>query len=254
MGGGSRHLKRLAAPVTFRIPRKGFKFAPKTIPGPHPMEDSVPAQIMLEYILNIAKTAREAKYILRKGYFKVDGKPIKEHRFPIGLMDVIELVPTREFFRVVPSRRYFIDLVKIDAEEAKIKPCRIKRKTMVKGGLIQMTAHDGRNFLFKPDEELAKLKPGDVLVYNLEEKSVADTIRFEKGNLGLIVKGSRMGCVGVIQEVVKPHPLRPRMARLLVDGETVETLFDYVFPIGRDKPVIRLHEEVVVGGGGGKEG
>jgi len=238
---GKRHLKRIAAPVTYRIPRKIFRFAPKVRPGPHGMYESIPVATLLIYVLNIAKNTREVKYILRKGYFKVDGKVIKDHRFPIGLMDVLELTPTKEFFRVLPSTKYYIDLVKIDENEAKIKLCQIKRKMMVKGASIQMTTHDGRNFWFASDDDYSKLKPGDVLVYNLEGKKVVDVIKFEKGNLALVTKGARMGVVARIEEVIKPHPLKPRVARLRYDDMLIETLYKYVFPIGREAPIITLH-------------
>jgi len=238
----SKHLKRIAAPVTYRIPRKVYKFAPRIIPGPHGLEEAVPVAILLRDILNIARNLREVKYILRKGYLKVDGKKIKDYRFPVGLMDVIELVPTREYFRILPSKRYFIDLVKISADEANIKLCQIKRKVMVKGGILQMTGHDGRNFLFSQDDERSALKPGDVIVYDLNQKSVIKYIRFKKGNIAIVTRGAKMGYIGTIEDVIKPHPLRPRMARIIVNGDVLETLFEYVFPIGEDKPIIKLHE------------
>jgi len=244
---GMRHLKRVAAPSTYRIPRKIYKFAVRVAPGPHGMEESIPVSTLLVYVLNIARNNREVKYILRKGYLKIDGKEIKDHRFPVGLMDVIELVPTREFFRVLPSKRYYIDLIKIREKEAKIKPCQIKRKLMVKGGRIQLTTHDGRNFLFEPEDENAKAKPGDVLILNLSKRKVEDYIPFEKDIIALIVKGAKMGEVGRISEVLKVHPLRPRIVRLVRDGTILETLFRYVFPIGREKPIITLHGEVESG-------
>lgn len=238
---GKRHLKRVAAPVTYRIPRKIYKFAPKVIPGPHAFNESIPVSTLLIYVLNIARNIREVKYILRNEYFKIDGKVIRDHRFPVGLMDVIELTPTREFFRVVPSTKYFIDLVKINADEAKIKLCQIKKKMMIKNGRVQMTMHDGKNFIFEQTDPHAKLKPGDVFVVDLFQNSVNDVIRFEKGNIALVVKGARMGLVAKIEEVIKPHPLRPRLVRLKFDDTIIETLFKYVFPIGREAPIITLH-------------
>lgn len=239
---GSKHLKRIATPVTYRIPRKIHKFAPRVLPGPHGADEAVPVAILLRDILNIARNIREVKYILRKGYLKVDGKIIKDYRFPIGLMDVIELVPTHEYFRVVPSKRYLIDLVKITSDEASIKLCQIKRKVMVKGGAIQMTGHDGRNFLFNMEDEMAKLKPGDVIIYDIDKNNVAGHIRFKKGNIAIITRGAKMGYLGIIEDVIKPHPLRPRMARIAVNDNILETLFEYVFPVGEGKPIIKLHE------------
>jgi ribosomal protein S4E len=111
---------------------------------------------------------------------------------------------------------------------------------MVKGGYIQLTTHDGRNFLFKPREKLSSLKPGDTLVYNFKNGKIVSTFRFEEGVLGLIYWGSKRGIIGRIKEVRKVHPLKPRIAALAVNGDVIETIYKYVFPIGGEEPVISL--------------
>ncbi len=240
--GGSRSLKRLAAPITYRVPRKTGKWVVKASPGPHPADKSVPIAIVLRDELGIARNLREVKYMLRKGYVTVDGKAIKNYKWPVGLMDVIGLTPTDEYYRMLPARKYLIMPKKIeDKSEAGIKPLRIKVKTMVKGARIQLTTHDGRNFLVSKDDPLYNLKPGDVLVYNLSEKKVEEVIRMEAGSLGLVIGGSKIGVVGEIKGIRKVDPLKPRLVLLSTEeyGE-FETIFDYVFPIGVDKPVITL--------------
>jgi len=101
--------------------------------------------------------------------------------------------------------------------------------------------HDGRNFLVETDSDLAKLKPGDSVIYDLMEKKVVDTLPMSEGLLGLVTGGSKIGVVGVIKGIRKPDPLKPKLVRLATDlyGE-FETIFDYVFVVGRDRPYINI--------------
>ena len=238
--GGSRKLKRLAAPRTYKIPRKIFKWAVKTMPGPHPADSSIPVAVLLRDVLGVAKNLREVKYILRRGYFKIDGKVIREYKYPVGLMDVIELVPTKEFYRIMPDTVGYLKPKKITGDETRIKPLRIKNKVMVKGAKIQLTTHDGRNFLVDGDSELYNLKPGDTILYDFVSRKVIDVFRMEPGNYALVVWGRKRGASGKIVNVWKPHPLKPKMVIIQVDDRTFETVFDYVFPIGREEPAISI--------------
>lgn len=238
--GGSRKLKRLAAPRTYKIPRKIFKWAVKTMPGPHPADSSIPVAVLLRDMLGIAKNLREVKYILRRGYFKIDGKTIKEYKYPVGLMDVIELVPTKEFYRILPDTVGYLKPKKISGDEVKLKPLRIKNKVMVKGAKIQLTTHDGRNFLVDKDSEIYSLKQGDTILYDYASGEVVDWFRMEPGNYALIVWGRKRGVSGKIVNIWKPHPLKQKMVAIEVDSNIYETIFDYVFPIGKEEPVISL--------------
>ncbi len=238
--GGSRRLKRLAAPRTYKIPRKVFKWAVKTVPGPHPADSSIPVAVLLRDVLGVARNLREVKYILRKGYLKIDGKVIREYRYPVGLMDVVELVPSKEFYRILPDTVGYLKPKKIEGEEVALKPLRIKNKVMVKGAKIQLTTHDGRNFLVEKDSDLYVLKPGDTILYDFVKKVVVDTFRMEKNTYALVVWGRKRGVAGKIVNIWKPHPLKPKNVAIQVDSNIYETIFEYVFPIGRDEPAISI--------------
>lgn len=241
--GGRTRFKRLAAPITYKVPRKTGKWVIKASPGPHPSSRAIPIGILLRDVLGIAKTLREVKYILRKGYVHVDGRVVINYKFPIGLMDVIELTPTGEVYRILPAKRYIIHPYRIvDEKDKTLKPLRIERKTMIKGGVLQFTTHDSRNFLIKPDDELAMLKPGGTLIYDFKNKKIIDSIRLEKGVLALITGGSKISTVAKILEIRKPDPLKPRLVRLHTHENGVfETIFDYIFPIGMDKSIVKLY-------------
>ncbi len=238
--GGSTRLKRLAAPITYKVPRKHFKWVVRALPGPHPMDMSLPLAVLIRDILGIARNMREVKYMLRKGYVKIDGKYIREYRFPVGLMDVIEFIPTKEFYRILPGSTIPLEPFKIEKKEASIKPLLIKNKVMVKRGKLQFTTHDSRNFLFSSKDKMSTLKPGDVFIYDFISGKIKDVIRFEPGIYALVYWGSKRGVVGRIKEVRKVHPLKPKVVSLEMDGEVVETVFRYVFPIGKDSPVVTV--------------
>ncbi|HIQ12916.1 MAG TPA: 30S ribosomal protein S4e [Thermoprotei archaeon] len=241
--GGRTKLKRLAAPITYKVPRKTGTWVIKTSPGPHPSWRAIPIGVLLRDVLGIAKTLREVKYILRKGYVHVDGRLITNYKFPIGLMDIIEMIPTGEVYRILPAKKYIIHPYRIvDERDKTLKPLRIERKMMVRGGVLQFTTHDSRNFLIKQDDKLSMLKPGDSLVYDIKNKKIIDSIRLESGALALITGGSKISTVAKILEVRKPDPLKPRLVRLHTNEYGVfETVFDYIFPIGTEEPIVKLY-------------
>jgi len=239
--GGSRHLKRLAAPITYHIPKKTWKWAIRVSPGPHPADRAIPIGILIRDVFGLASNLREVKYMLRKEYIKIDGKPVKDYHYPVGLMDVIELVPEEKFYRILPHKISLIYPYEIiNDSERHIKPLRIKRKTMVKGERIQLTTHDGRNFVLNKESEYYSLKPGDTLIYNFSDNTFVEYIEFKPGSVAVIIGGSRIGRKGKVIEISKPHPLKPRVVKLESNGTLFETIFDYVFIVGKDKPVISL--------------
>ena len=129
--GQKKHLKRLPAPRHWPIKRKEAKFTTRVIPGPHPKEHCLTLAVLLREVLGFAENMREVKAILSKGEVKVDGEIRKDGRFPVGLMDVVEIVASGERFRLLPKLRGGLRLVNIDDAEAKFKLCRIETKTMV---------------------------------------------------------------------------------------------------------------------------
>jgi small subunit ribosomal protein S4e len=110
-------LKRLASPRLWQIHRKEAKWAPRTRSGPHPLNKSIPLQIIIRDMLGYAKTYRETKKILTEGNVLIDGVVRTDERFPIGLMDVIEIKKIDKFYRVLPHPSKELILHEIGEEE-----------------------------------------------------------------------------------------------------------------------------------------
>ncbi|MEM4769350.1 MAG: 30S ribosomal protein S4e [Desulfurococcaceae archaeon] len=246
--GGSRHLKALAAPAFWPILRKKFKWSVKPSPGPHPIERCLPLLIIVRDILKYAKTSTEARKLIAEGHFKVDGKVRRNYKFPVGVMDVIEIPKTDEYYRVVPVPTKVLGLLRIPPEEASIKPCRIENKTTVKGGHIQLNLHDGRNVLIRVSDPRNPVEDQyetlGTVVLSLNDNRVVDYIPAKEGVIAIVSGGKNVGRVGRIVEIIPGALKRRKYIVTLEDkyGNRFQTSFEYIFPIGVEKPVITLPE------------
>ena len=226
--------KRLSAPRSYRIPRKVKKFVVSTMPGPHPRDSSIPLAVVLRDYLGLAETMREVRQILNTGKVGVDGITRKERKFPVGLMDVVSAGD--QHFRVLIGK-HGLYLKEISATEALKKPARIKRKTAVKGGRIQYTLHDGRNILGGNDYSRSS-----TLLISITDQKIIAYFEFKEGNIGYVIAGRKVGYLGVIEEIKITKSFMPNRVVLNADGEKIETIADYIFPIGKSKPCIDIGE------------
>ena len=246
--GGSRHLKALAAPEFWPILRKEYKWTVKPSPGPHPLERCIPLLILVRDVFKYAKTGREARKLIAEGHFRIDGRVVKNYKFPVGLMDVVEIVDTGEVYRILPTPVKVLWPHRIPREEALVKPCQIINKTTVKGGHIQLNLHDGRNVLIRvsdprnPVEDVYETL--GTVILSLKDNSILNYIPLKEGVIAIISGGKNVGRVGKIVEIIPSALKRRKFIVTLEDsaGRRFQASLEYVFPIGVEKPVITLYE------------
>ena len=228
-------LKRITAPKHWRVPKKKYKWVVCPSPGPHRKFESIPLQIIVKEILHLAETSKEAKQIIKKGEILVDGKPRKDHDYPTGIFDVISIPKINKHYRIVPYEDG-LKLIEIDESEAKLKICKIENKTAVKGGKIQLNLNDGKNILAEK-----KYKTGDSVLLEIPDLNIVDHIPLEEGNTGIIVKGKNAGKIVKVKKVIPSEfKVKPKVV-CEFEGRELETLKDYIFIIGKDKPVIKVN-------------
>ena len=238
--GPKRHLKRLPAPTNWQLSRKVKKFTTRPMPGAHSMESSLPLLLIVRDVLGYADNAREAKKIIKMGKILVDGVKRKEHRYPAGLMDVISIPDTNENFLVLLDEKGRITLKKTDKNDVKL--CKIKNKTVIKGGHIQLNLHDGRNQIVKVSDatkaEEDVYKTGDCVLISIPEQEIVGHVQFGEGKLAYITGGKHAGDFAKIIEIEK-RKLYPDIITLETkDGEQFKTIKDYVFVVGDEEPVL----------------
>jgi small subunit ribosomal protein S4e len=245
--GERKVLKRLNTPKYLQIKRKHGKYFVRPIAGPHPSRLSLPLLHIVRDLLKIADNYQEAKKLITRGYFKVDGKVVKNIKFPIGLMDVLTIEKMNKSYRILPSSFHQFVLHEISGEEANYKLCRIKNKKWIKGGQLQLNLHDGRNLLINvqdprnPKEDSYKVM--DVLKISVPDQAILKTIRFKTGSLAIITAGIKkdIGNVGRITNILKRFgPFASTFAIKQESGYETEGLYDYAFVIGEDQSEISL--------------
>jgi small subunit ribosomal protein S4e len=234
------HLRRSLAPYWWPIPRKeGGVWIVRPSPGPHSLAYSLPLALIIRDVLKYAKTLREARYIISRGYVKVDGTVRRDYKFPVGLMDVIEIVPTGEVYRVVPDGEKYYALLPIPTQEASLKLLRVEGKTAIKGGRLQLHFHDGRN-LIVPQDVGRQIKTFDTILYDLSNKTIKAHIPLKLGNIVLVTRGSNVGFSGQLYEVVWTLKRRRSVVAIKRGDVVKRTILDYVMPVGVETPVIKI--------------
>ncbi|MCK4369501.1 MAG: 30S ribosomal protein S4e [Candidatus Lokiarchaeota archaeon] len=242
--GTQKVLKRLNTPAFLQIKRKHGKFFVKAAPGPHSSRLCLPLLHIVRDLLKIVDTHREAKKLIVAGYFKVDGKKVRNKSFPVGLMDVISIEKLNLHYRILPDSHHGLILHEISEKESGFKLCRINNKKTVKGGHIQLNLHDGRNILIKvqeprtPKEDIYKRM--DVLKISLPEQEIHKILRFKENNIAIIMSGKNIGQVGKITNILKRFGPKASTVSIQQNGGHTETLYDYTFIIGEENSEINI--------------
>ena len=140
-------------------------------------------------------------------------------------------------YRILFDNRGKLTIVPIASKDASWKLCRIENKSIIKGKQIQLHLHDGRNQVIKKDE----YKTGDVLKISFKDKKISEVFKFEKGTVSMIIGGSHIGEVANIEDINIISSSKSNLTKMKGKSD-FSTLQEYVFPIGKQKPVIELPE------------
>lgn len=233
-----KHQKRISVPNSWQISKKSNKWVTTTRPGPHNKQQSIPLGVVLRDMLGVVDTRAEAKRILSEGSVLIDGIVRKDLRFPVGLLDVISIPLEDAAYRVLLDRKGRLEVHKLEDSNAN-KLCRINGKTIIKGGAVQLNLNDGTNLLGSNE-----YKPKDSIILSLPDKEIVKHIKYQVGNLALIVGGRHTGEIGTIKEINTVRSSRHNTVSISGDYD-FETIEDFVVIIGKKEPEIKLGGEAV---------
>jgi small subunit ribosomal protein S4e len=233
----SNHLKRLNAPDSWHIAKKTAKFISKTAPGPH-NANAMPIAVWLRDHMDYARNMKEIKQILRQKDVIVNGRPCRDPKMGVGIFDIVSLPKINKYYRILRDKDGRHVSVEIDAEAAKTRLCKIKNKTTVAGGKVQLNMRDGSNLLADNT-----YKSGDSLVLSLEPENrfkIVGHFPFAAGNMAMIIGGKHSGKVARILEIIKVPGSVPN--KIILQDETTGTKFDtispYIYMVGTKTPAI----------------
>lgn len=232
-------LKRRAAPRSWTVPRKGTKWIKRPSPGPHAQDRSIPLLLVLRDLRHVVASAREARILVGSGAVRVDGKVTVDLDRGLGLMDTLSLAkPLDQHFRLTHDRRGKLTLVPIPAAEASVKVGRVRFKHAVPGGQVEVTLHDGRNFLVAPT---SPYRVGDSVKIELPGQKVVEHLPLKPGALAFVAGGSHVGELARVEKVEVRNSSQPNLVHF---KEGFSTIKEYVFVVGEASPVVTIAEGV----------
>lgn len=224
-----RHLKRINAPKTWKIQRKGIKFTTKSNPGGMPKRLTMPVANVLKYELKLAHSVKEVKHLIFEGLVFVNEKKVTDYKHPLCFTDVLSVPKIEKYFRLIIDSNGILRLLPITKEESVLKITKITGKTFVKGKM-QLNMMDGRNVFF--DKHHYRVK--DSLLLTMPEQIVKEHLSFEKGALVLLYHGKHIGKIGKISDVKKDSIM------VKTKDEEFETKTEYALVIGKEHPLLKM--------------
>ncbi len=220
-----RHLSRLNAPKSWPMQRKGIKFVTRPSTGAHALRTSMPLSLVMTNLLKHARVRKEVKKILHEGNILVNGKVRRDYAYPVGLMDIVTVNKLNESYRVVFTTKGKFALVKLDDKEKDLQVFKIKDKTIIKKGKVQLNSEAGSSLIVEKDSYNTR----DTIVRSMKDGKIVEHLVFKKGSKIYITGGNRVGTVGSLEEV-KGNNIIVKMG-----SETFETAKRYAFVIGNLK-------------------
>ncbi len=228
-----RHLKSIAAPKSWPIKRKENVFVIRPNPGPHKLENSMPIGLILK-ILSQVKNTREAKRVINQKKVLINKKPAKDIKFQVGLFDVLEFADRS--YRCLLNKRGKLIFKEINKSDSNISLLKVIKKSKIKGNELQLNLHNGFNIIAGKSDA----KTNDVLV--MENGKIKEKINFEKGSTVYIIKGKNLGKIAKIEKIHETSPFNGQVT-VSIDKKEMNLPKDYVFLIGKEKPIINLLEK-----------
>ena len=233
--GGDKRLKRQLSPRFWQVSRKSSRFILNTMPGPHTRKFSYPIGVVLRDLLHICSNVREVKKSLNKGLVTVDGKMIRHPNFPVGLMDTVEIKPSNEFYRFVPSDGLPLLPIKISANEKNLKLEKIKSKVSSKKNTYQYRLHDGRTFLSEESYNV-----NDTCLIELPKFGIKNHVQLKDGCSVIVTRGENAGNIGKVEEIKAGSFSLPKRVLVSIGEKTVELPIDIVMAVGTDSSLIQV--------------
>lgn len=190
------HLKRIAMPKSWPLPRKEKKFIIRG-KGPHSSKISIPLLIFLRDILKEIKTRKEIKKVLQEGMILIDNRVIKDEKFNVGLFDRIHIKKLEKTFTVHLTKKGKLKILEISKEKANKKPCKIIGKKILKRNKIQINLHDGKNFIVDKKD----IRVGDSAILDIKANKIISYLKLGRGASIFIVGGRHIGESGKISDI-----------------------------------------------------
>ncbi len=221
--GNSRHINRFAASRYLKVNRKVSKYIAKPTAGRYPLENSIALITLLREKLGIAANSAEARYIVKNGNVSINGKTIRNERYPVGFGDTLTLSKSGKSYKVDVAKKSIVSLQEIKSE-TKERTLKVIGKYVGAKNTMMLRLYDGSVIKGKND-----IKVNDSVVVN--GNSIKSVIKMQKGAKCYVVKGAHASENGKILEIISGTATRNPIVH--VEGTTkFRTLLDNIMVTG----------------------
>jgi small subunit ribosomal protein S4e len=211
--GSSGHIKRLNAPKYFAIHRKEHKYVVKQNPGRHTLSKSVALALIIRK-LNFGSTRFESDKIIKGGSTSVNGKVIKEPKYPVGLNDSVMI--GNDAYIIGINKNGQIEISKKEKSNNQIY--KIVGKYKEKGNKIMLRLHDGRTI-----SALDNADVNDSVI--VADGNISKVLKLDSGSRCEVIDGVHVGTLGTIREISKGGIHKQKSVMIEEsEGEKFETL------------------------------
>ena len=212
------HLKRQSIKKSWPIPRKGTKYLAVAA---HEKNQGIPLSVVMRDILGLTRNKKELQKLINDKKVLVNGKTVRDVKYPILLFDSISFPEVKKHYRAVLKDK------KMSFEEesesaAKNRAYRVMNKKQLKGNKTQLNLSNGKNLLSSE-----KVDTGDFVVLNFDDNKIVKKISLQKGTEAIVVKGKHMGMQGKIKEITGEG--NSKIAEIVVDGEGIKVDIENLF-------------------------
>jgi small subunit ribosomal protein S4e len=205
----------------------------------------MPIAVWLRDHMHIARNMKEVKQILRQKDVIVNGRVCRDPKMGVGIFDIIAMPKINKYYRILRGMDGSHVSIEIDAESAKTRLCKIRNKTTITGGKVQLNLRYGANIIADNS-----YKAGDSIVLSLEPENrfkIVGHFPFAVGNMAMVIGGKHSGKVARIAEIIKVPGSVPN--KIILEDQATGTKFDtispYIYMVGTTTPAIEKwgHEQ-----------
>ncbi len=224
--GNNRHIKRLASPRYMHIERKVEPYVLKPNAGRYTLASSMAISTVIREKLKVAQTAHEVKRILKAGSVEINGKVVKDTRYPVGFGDHIHFKPSGEKFTVGVGAKGAINVTKTEHEHTKAENAhKVIGKYITTGKKEMIRLNSG---VVLPSTKGVSVNDSVVV----KDGKVSKVMKLEKGAKCLVIHGLHATEEGTIAEIKKGTALRAATVEIHGSKGNTETLLDNIIVIG----------------------
>ncbi len=193
--GNKRHLKSLYSPIYYAISKKHNKYTTKMSCGRHTKDKAIPLLLFIRDKLNLSDKKVEIVKIVKQGLIKVNGKVIKDYKYPIGLNDIVNIDKLDKNYKISIDKKAHFSFEEIDKKNKIARICKVIKKYKIKKGIIMLGLHDGTNIKGKDNINI-----NDSVILN-EKKEIDKILPLKKNAKCFIIDGVHVGDNGTLEEI-----------------------------------------------------